>query len=481
METFGEYLRAHREKKGIRLEEIASITKIHLHNLELLEANQWTELPPDPFLRGFISAYAKYVGLEPKEVLGRFYAEIGRTPADVQATPLVPADGSSGLPAENPSKLIEQAKDVASGKILIAAGLAVVTLLTAGIIYIGRKGTPSPETAGEVAQANTEAATAGDGHADAPKRAGMPGVEAVTKSLAQGAGKGPSDGTSAPASPATATAANASSTASSDKKAVTPKEDAKTADERKVASPTGHDKEKTSAKAAPEPAKETKVATKEAPKDAPKEAPKDAKETTKDAKVSAKDLMALEKVASPNKIVAISNDGKMPATLETKMSTDGKASPLGAEAKSATADAKAAGAAPSENVIGDVPKEQAKHEVAVEGLHRTWIKYVIDDKAPVQSFLKENEKITFRAKDRIKIVLGNSPGSKVVHNGQEEKGVKFEGTIRIYKFPSNARFPQDKAGKRAAASRAGDAAGAPAETSAGESAATEATPDTKAQ
>ena len=71
MESFGAYLKGFRESKGIRLEEIASITKIHLHNLELLEADRWEKLPPDPFLRGFIVAYGKYVGLETKELLSR--------------------------------------------------------------------------------------------------------------------------------------------------------------------------------------------------------------------------------------------------------------------------------------------------------------------------------------------------------------------------------------------------------------------------
>ena len=33
IQPFGEYLKAHREKKGIRLEEIASITKIHPHDI----------------------------------------------------------------------------------------------------------------------------------------------------------------------------------------------------------------------------------------------------------------------------------------------------------------------------------------------------------------------------------------------------------------------------------------------------------------
>src|SRR5687767_983500 len=77
-EKFGAYLKAQREKKGIRLEEIASITKIHLHSLELLEGSRWEQLPPEPFIRGFIIAYAKYVGLDSNDIIQRYQAELNQ-------------------------------------------------------------------------------------------------------------------------------------------------------------------------------------------------------------------------------------------------------------------------------------------------------------------------------------------------------------------------------------------------------------------
>src|SRR6476659_922751 len=114
MEKFGEHLKNQREKKGIRLEEIASITKIHLHSLELLESSQWEQLPPEPFIRGFIIAYAKYIGLEPQEVLERYYEETGRRKA---ATSILTSasDPTAGKPntttdtSDTPSELISAA------------------------------------------------------------------------------------------------------------------------------------------------------------------------------------------------------------------------------------------------------------------------------------------------------------------------------------------------------------------------------------
>ena len=69
MQLFGTYLKEEREKREVRLEEIASSTKIHIQSLLLMEENRWKELPQEPFIRGFIAAYAKYLGLDSKETL----------------------------------------------------------------------------------------------------------------------------------------------------------------------------------------------------------------------------------------------------------------------------------------------------------------------------------------------------------------------------------------------------------------------------
>ncbi|MFM8314266.1 MAG: helix-turn-helix domain-containing protein, partial [Deltaproteobacteria bacterium] len=72
MQQFGQYLKSEREKRGVRLEEIASSTKIHIQNLNLMEEDRWKDLPQEPFIRGFISAYARYLGLDNKETLKLF-------------------------------------------------------------------------------------------------------------------------------------------------------------------------------------------------------------------------------------------------------------------------------------------------------------------------------------------------------------------------------------------------------------------------
>ena len=65
----GVVLRNEREKKGLTLDQVASITKLRLKIVEALENETWEDLPPPVFVRGFIRSYAGILGLDGKELL----------------------------------------------------------------------------------------------------------------------------------------------------------------------------------------------------------------------------------------------------------------------------------------------------------------------------------------------------------------------------------------------------------------------------
>lgn len=71
-ESLGEYLKRERERLGITLEQVASATKVNTRILVLIESDDYRELPAKPFVRGFVISYARFIGLDPKEVLTRF-------------------------------------------------------------------------------------------------------------------------------------------------------------------------------------------------------------------------------------------------------------------------------------------------------------------------------------------------------------------------------------------------------------------------
>lgn len=81
---FGSYLRTHRDKSDLSLDEIARITKIPKHSLERLESGRFEELPGDVFVRGFLRSYARCVGLDGEEAV-RAYARCGLQPAPVSS------------------------------------------------------------------------------------------------------------------------------------------------------------------------------------------------------------------------------------------------------------------------------------------------------------------------------------------------------------------------------------------------------------
>ncbi len=68
----GIHLKNIREMKGITLDEISQKTRIRVSYLKALEEENFDQLPAEVFSRGFLKAYAKYIGLDP-EVVGRNY------------------------------------------------------------------------------------------------------------------------------------------------------------------------------------------------------------------------------------------------------------------------------------------------------------------------------------------------------------------------------------------------------------------------
>ena len=74
MPSFGEQLRQARESQNITLQEIAATTKISSRALQALESEQFDQLPGGIFNKGFVRAYARYVGLDEEKMLAAYMA-----------------------------------------------------------------------------------------------------------------------------------------------------------------------------------------------------------------------------------------------------------------------------------------------------------------------------------------------------------------------------------------------------------------------
>jgi cytoskeletal protein RodZ len=71
-ETLGKYLKNQRESKKISLREVAKNTRVRERILKAIEEDEHTLLPPATYVKGFLLAYAKYLGLDPNDVLLRY-------------------------------------------------------------------------------------------------------------------------------------------------------------------------------------------------------------------------------------------------------------------------------------------------------------------------------------------------------------------------------------------------------------------------
>ena len=68
----GARLRRNRLQRGLDLEEIARITKVNPTYLRFIEEDRFDGLPAPVYVRGFVTAYARCLGLEPGRVVGEY-------------------------------------------------------------------------------------------------------------------------------------------------------------------------------------------------------------------------------------------------------------------------------------------------------------------------------------------------------------------------------------------------------------------------
>jgi cytoskeleton protein RodZ len=79
--TFGEKLQREREMRGITLEEIAEATKIGTRSLRALEEQDFDKLPGGIFNKGFVRAYAKYLGIDEEQSVADYVEAVDEAQA----------------------------------------------------------------------------------------------------------------------------------------------------------------------------------------------------------------------------------------------------------------------------------------------------------------------------------------------------------------------------------------------------------------
>ncbi|MBJ18778.1 MAG: DnaJ domain-containing protein [bacterium] len=80
----GVRLRRNRLFRGYEIDEISEVTKVSGTHLRNIEAENFGDLPADVYVRGFVTAYAQTIGLDPKAVVPSYMARVQQSRAESQ-------------------------------------------------------------------------------------------------------------------------------------------------------------------------------------------------------------------------------------------------------------------------------------------------------------------------------------------------------------------------------------------------------------
>jgi cytoskeletal protein RodZ len=123
MESFGTYLKSAREAKKISLAEISRATKVRRVILDAIERDEGETLLPEVVVKGFVEAYARHVGLDPKEVLLK-YSQLQE---------------ERSKSAEKEGSLREEKRKV-STKYMFAGGIGLIIIAALTFLFFSERG-----------------------------------------------------------------------------------------------------------------------------------------------------------------------------------------------------------------------------------------------------------------------------------------------------------------------------------------------------
>ena len=80
----GARLRRSRLRRGMEIEDVARVTKVNPTYVRFIEEERFADLPARVYARGFVSAYASCVGLDPRKVADSYMQRFDRESAGQQ-------------------------------------------------------------------------------------------------------------------------------------------------------------------------------------------------------------------------------------------------------------------------------------------------------------------------------------------------------------------------------------------------------------
>ena len=143
--TLGEKLRQAREERGISISEVAEQTRISSLYLKSIEDDNYKPLPGGIFNKGFVKAYAKYVGIDENEALQDYARLIAQNDETAD----------TGPPKYRPEVLTDEARSASTlVPTIIFAGI-ILALMTGGILFVVNYIQNQPDTPSVAVNSNS--------------------------------------------------------------------------------------------------------------------------------------------------------------------------------------------------------------------------------------------------------------------------------------------------------------------------------------
>jgi cytoskeleton protein RodZ len=172
--SVGKELRAARESKGLSIDKLSERTRVQPRALAAIELDDLSAIPPRPFGRGFVHAYAAEVGLEADRVVREYFAQF---PPTHEPTPAPPS-----LLRSEPEQFFELSSQWTG----LAAAAGILILVVAAAFVLGRRGdSPAEHDAVGTSGAAAPAPTAADARAHPAPAAAKPAEPAASTMAAK--------------------------------------------------------------------------------------------------------------------------------------------------------------------------------------------------------------------------------------------------------------------------------------------------------
>lgn len=129
--------------RGITLEEIAEATKIGTRSLRALEEQDFDKLPGGIFNKGFVRAYARYLGLDEEQAVADYLAALNEAHAAGKTTRQEPSATDVSPERDIFLPEVEESEPMRLPLGPIAAVVVVAVLLFSAWHYYSRNGLPN--------------------------------------------------------------------------------------------------------------------------------------------------------------------------------------------------------------------------------------------------------------------------------------------------------------------------------------------------